>query len=161
MRVVPSLHDKANNIHGQYFLNFSLQNVRCFGKKQTLNLSDAKGKPYPWTIILGENGVGKTTVLKGLASLAPSPGSGEAHQTKFYPGLLDWRDQWNTRRFDGKDPSVFEADTIAGHGFSKLAKDQKSHFSIQQRHVNAGDVQYACVLITAQQPIPFTGLLLC
>ena len=49
-----------------YFLSLSLENVRCFGAKQTLDLSDGHGKPAPWTIILGLNGTGKTTLLQSL-----------------------------------------------------------------------------------------------
>src|SRR5204862_2700743 len=49
-----------------YFLSLSLENVRCFGPKQTLDLSDGNGKPARWTIILGLNGTGKTTLLQSL-----------------------------------------------------------------------------------------------
>jgi hypothetical protein len=54
-----------------YFLSLSLQDVRCFGAKQTLDLSDGKGRPARWTILLGNNGTGKTTVLQSLAAVAP------------------------------------------------------------------------------------------
>ncbi|MGL4549989.1 MAG: AAA family ATPase, partial [Gemmataceae bacterium] len=50
-----------------YFLSLSLENVRCFGPKQTLDLSDGEGGWARWTVLLGENGVGKTTVLQALA----------------------------------------------------------------------------------------------
>ena len=53
-----------------YFLSLNLSNVRCFGPEQTLNLSDADGKPARWTIILGMNETGKTTLLQGLAGFA-------------------------------------------------------------------------------------------
>lgn len=53
---------------GAYFLSLQLKNVRCFGEPiQTLDLSDGHGKPARWTILLGENGVGKTTALQSLA----------------------------------------------------------------------------------------------
>ena len=67
------------NGHGQperraaYFLSLTLENVRCFGPKQTLDLSDGNGKPAPWTIILGLNGAGKTTVLQSLVGCLPTP----------------------------------------------------------------------------------------
>lgn len=52
-----------------YFLSLTVENLRCFGPKQTLDLSDGNGRPAPWIILLGENGVGKTTLLQCLAML--------------------------------------------------------------------------------------------
>lgn len=46
-----------------YFTSLTLNDVRCFGGEQTLDLRDPDGRPAKWTIILGENGVGKTTLL--------------------------------------------------------------------------------------------------
>jgi energy-coupling factor transporter ATP-binding protein EcfA2 len=54
-----------------YFLSLSIENFRCFGPKQTLDLSDGNGHPAKWTVLLGENGVGKTTILQMIAMLAP------------------------------------------------------------------------------------------
>lgn len=55
-----------------YFLSLTVANFRCFGKElQTLDLSDGKGKPAQWTVLLGENGVGKTTFLQCLAAMQP------------------------------------------------------------------------------------------
>ncbi|MDD2724311.1 MAG: ATP-binding protein [Methylovulum sp.] len=51
---------------GVYFLSLTLENVRCFSEKQTLDLSDGNGRPAQWTVILGDNGVGKTTLLEVL-----------------------------------------------------------------------------------------------
>lgn len=58
--------ESANN--GVYFLSLELENVRCFGKKQKLELWDSKDKTRPaqWTVILGNNGTGKTTLLKSF-----------------------------------------------------------------------------------------------
>ena len=52
---------------GSYFLSLELENVRCFSERQTLDLSDGDGRPARWTILLGENGTGKTTILQLLA----------------------------------------------------------------------------------------------
>jgi GTPase SAR1 family protein len=56
-----------------YFLSLSVQKVRCFGPAQTLDLSNGQGCPARWTIILGDNGVGKTTLLQSLVSIVPAP----------------------------------------------------------------------------------------
>lgn len=55
-----------------YFLSLTLENVRCFGPEQTLDLSNGKGRPAQWTIILGDNGVGKTTLLQSIVALVPT-----------------------------------------------------------------------------------------
>ena len=51
-----------------YFLDLIVENVKCFKGRKVLDLSDGNGKPARWTIILGENGTGKTTLLKSLAT---------------------------------------------------------------------------------------------
>jgi len=77
MNTVNALSNTIENNAPVYFLKLMVENVRCFGKTQTLNLSDGKGKPARWTIILGDNGVGKTTLLKCLSALEPNLVQGE------------------------------------------------------------------------------------
>ncbi|MFY0582968.1 AAA family ATPase [Cystobacter fuscus] len=54
-----------------YLLSLTLENVRCFGPPQTLRLSDEQGRPARWTVILGNNGMGKTTLLQALTTFEP------------------------------------------------------------------------------------------
>ena len=55
-----------------YFTRLAIKNIRTFGEQQTLNLTDENGSPAPWTIIVGDNGVGKTTLLQCLARMRPA-----------------------------------------------------------------------------------------
>ncbi|HMZ81298.1 MAG TPA: AAA family ATPase, partial [Acidobacteriota bacterium] len=55
-----------------YFLSLEVENVRCFGPRQKLDVSDGNGRPAQWTVILGDNGVGKTTLLQCLVGMEPS-----------------------------------------------------------------------------------------
>ena len=52
-----------------YFHSLKLKNLWSFKNSQTLDLADDHGNPARWTIILGDNGTGKTTLLKCLVEL--------------------------------------------------------------------------------------------
>lgn len=54
-----------------YFVSLCLENVKCFSTHQKLRLTH-NGRPAKWTLILGENGVGKTTLLQCLARMRPT-----------------------------------------------------------------------------------------
>lgn len=56
-----------------YYLSLQLQNVRCFRQKQTLDLRGTSGELASWTLLLGNNGVGKTTLLQCLNWMRPVP----------------------------------------------------------------------------------------
>ena len=55
-----------------YFLSLSVENARCFGHKQTIDVSDGQGRPAQWTVILGDNNTGKTTLLQCFVGLEPT-----------------------------------------------------------------------------------------
>ena len=57
--------------HQIYLKRLTLTNVRSFGNEQELDLTNADGDPARWTLVLGNNGVGKTTLLQCLASMCP------------------------------------------------------------------------------------------
>jgi len=52
-----------------YFASLTIENVKCFKEKQTINLSNGNDEPAMWTVILGNNNTGKTTLLRCLADL--------------------------------------------------------------------------------------------
>jgi hypothetical protein len=56
-----------------YFRSLSLENVRAFGRRQSLEFVDEKGSVSLWNLILGENNVGKTTLMQALAVMRPFP----------------------------------------------------------------------------------------
>ena len=62
--------DRSKFSHS-YYHSIELGNINCFKDDQTLNLSDDKGNYSKWTIILGDNGTGKTTLLKILDRMQP------------------------------------------------------------------------------------------
>jgi predicted ATP-binding protein involved in virulence len=57
-----------------YFKSLTVENVKCFRGKQVIDLSDGNGKYAQWTVILGDNNTGKTTLLRCLADLEPTLG---------------------------------------------------------------------------------------
>ena len=51
----------------EYVRSIRLENVRCFGSEpQELNFCNSEGSPSQWTILIGDNGTGKTTLLECL-----------------------------------------------------------------------------------------------
>jgi predicted ATPase len=54
-----------------YFSSIEVENVLCFKSPQKLDFCDVNGKLAQWTVILGDNGVGKTTILRCLVGMEP------------------------------------------------------------------------------------------
>lgn len=54
-----------------YYSELRLSNVKAFVPGAVLDLR-LHGRPAPWTLILGENGLGKTTLLQCLALMRPN-----------------------------------------------------------------------------------------
>ena len=65
-----------------YLTQLSLKNVKSFLGAHFLDMTDEKGRPARWTLILGDNGVGKTTLLECLAHLAPDFNSDDKDSSK-------------------------------------------------------------------------------
>ena len=60
-----------NTSSAVYFSSIEIENVRCFGGRQVLNLTGDDDRPVQWSLLIGENGTGKTTLLECLAWMIP------------------------------------------------------------------------------------------
>ena len=56
-----------------YFSSIEIENLRCFGERQVLDFTGDDGAPVQWSLLIGENGTGKTTLLESLAWMCPVP----------------------------------------------------------------------------------------
>jgi len=75
----------------------TIRNVRCFGPEQSIALVAPDGLPARWTVVLGENGVGKTTLLQMLALLSVED-SGEVEYRLDYEMFEMFELRWERRR---------------------------------------------------------------
>ncbi len=69
----PVIPNQPKAVPPVYFSSVTVENLKCFREPVTLNFCDAQGRPARWTVILGGNGVGKTTILQCLAGLSARP----------------------------------------------------------------------------------------
>ncbi len=94
----------------KYFTRLQLENIKCFGSKQPLDLSDGNGSPTRWNLILGDNGVGKTTLLQCLAWMRPeaaNEGAERIERIDDEDGVRYERtDQKSTSSDEGADPEI-------------------------------------------------------
>lgn len=63
--------DNSNAPDAMHFRSLRLENVRAFGGAQDLEFIDENGIISRWNLILGGNGVGKTTLLQALEVMLP------------------------------------------------------------------------------------------
>lgn len=97
---------KSRAAPAAYFLSLTVENVRCFGKKQSLDLSNGQGGPARWTVILGDNGVGKTTLLQSMVASQP-----ESQKRRTPPNHVRF---WMPIRGRGKNKIVIDTEYAVG-----------------------------------------------
>ena len=100
-----------------YFLRLEIENVRCFAETQVLDLVDSDNRPARWNLIVGDNGVGKTTLLQCLAWMRPAPyfDPDTAKQKGIQPWLLELdKDTPDLERLlrDGASPTALRAEMV-------------------------------------------------
>ncbi len=59
---------KLNNV---YIGALKLRNIKCFKGEHIIDFTDKDGKLFQWTVIMGNNNTGKTTILRAIADLEP------------------------------------------------------------------------------------------
>lgn len=117
---------KSKTPKNAYFLSLELENVRCFGETQKIFFSDDNNKPKRWTIILGDNGTGKTTVLQALIAIMPTKevwrSVSKSEETihlgpRYFIHRGKILSSWKAHRFEQFDHEV---------GFVKVSKNQNA-----------------------------------
>ncbi len=93
-----------------YLKSLEIENVRCFSTKQRIDFTDTDGKISQWTVILGDNGTGKTTILRSIVSLLPTPQSFLKRRRRLdteYDLSINngWRNAWDLKHKNGEQDS--------------------------------------------------------
>ena len=125
-----------------YYLSLSVENVRCFGPKQTINVSDNQGRPAQWTVILGDNNTGKTTLLQCFVALEPIvketavmslPKDSVSMVSRLYQADM-LQDGWDlTRKREKKRETIL----LSGEAcFGTIITDLKKNFSKENLEVS-------------------------
>lgn len=68
-----------------YIGRLHLENYKCFKGKQEISFLDEQGYLYQWTIILGNNNMGKTNLLKAVALMEPMIDPFDEKKEKYVP----------------------------------------------------------------------------
>lgn len=144
MRIVSHEDYENESVPGHYLIEMSVENVRCFGKRQSLKLADDAGRPHHWTIILGDNGTGKTSLLKSIVALAPSPKQvfGREQKLRLYPGLLDWRHAWDTSRYGAGAPAHFACTITSGRSLREAQRGRRQELRVDDGHSGTDGIEY-------------------
>lgn len=103
-----------------YFLSLEIENARCFADEQVLKLVDSSGQPARWTLLVGDNGVGKTTLLQCLSWMRPTP---------YYPPGTDTQ--------QGIQPWLNDRDTA---DIAMLLRDGARRTSLRAKMVETPDL---------------------
>ncbi|MCY2964625.1 MAG: AAA family ATPase [Planctomycetota bacterium] len=89
-----------------YVMGCEFQGIRCFGgAKQSISFGNGHGRPSRWTLILGDNGTGKTTLLQLLAMFDSGSDLGGTFRTP-------WSEKLPSRFFGSSSPNLSQSVTL-------------------------------------------------
>jgi hypothetical protein len=114
-----------------WFKSISLENVRSFGTKQTINFTDKDGKAARWNVILGDNGTGKTTVLRGLTLVS----------SDFQKSILNIQNHYSSFLRDSGQKAVFCVDYQIDNDIWSYSNTLRWNNGVFSRRFLAGDDQ--------------------
>jgi len=128
-RVVKKKSAKRKTYPPAYFLSLSVENSRCFGPSQTIDVSDGHGRPAQWTVILGDNNAGKTTLLQCFVAIEPT----QLHNLEHYvPKLFVENDRFNLFRNKGKEEISISLKVCYGAKIGEFKKEiEARNYSVQ------------------------------
>jgi ABC-type branched-subunit amino acid transport system ATPase component len=129
------IEEQGDALLPAYFLALRLKNVRSFGPVQTLDLSNGAGRPAQWTIILGDNGVGKTTLLHSLVAITPVMGWTKGQVMPRCADIL--RFKWPLYR-SGKSEYELSGDFLVDTTLSKSGGREIVNFAVGRDRQSCG-----------------------
>ena len=127
-----------------YFLSLQVENVLCFKEQQELNLSDKKGYPAQWTVILGNNGVGKTTLLRCLAGMEVELELINEEDKFFANPILfnfffEYPSTWHEANKLVSDEATIQSELLSGNSLSSIKKNQNLDIQRHKIDIQAGN----------------------
>ncbi len=126
----PERGKKKGTGQALYFLSITLENIRCFGSgPQTLHLADEEGQPAHFTVILGDNGVGKSTILEALAVIQTD--TRDIYEDEQTPSLSSFGWCMNAVR-QGTKRSLIRSDTAIGTSYETAKTDDAAVIEYDQ-----------------------------
>jgi predicted ATP-binding protein involved in virulence len=126
-----------------YLKSLEIENVRCFSKKQRIDFTNIDGKISQWTVILGDNGTGKTSILRSIVSLLPTPQSflgKRSHLDTEYDLSINngWRNAWDLKHKNGEqDSKISLVVAECEKPFSKEEMEMSLTFKLNHKKSNS------------------------